>query len=434
MGLHTIRKGLRLPIVGEPEQAIDTARMARRVALLGDDYVGLRPTMHVAVGDDVRRGQLLFEDKKRPGVRFTAPGSGRVAAINRGDRRVFRSLVIDLSRDEREGRGEAVSFNAFSGRQPGELSGGDVRELLVESGLWVALRSRPFSRVADPDTRPHAIFVTAIDSEPLTPDVDVVLQGAHGAFERGVVALARLTDGAVYVCTAPGSAVSVPDNERVRREEFAGAHPAGTAGLHIHLLAPVDRGKLVWHVGYQDVVAIGRLFEVGELPVDRVVALAGPAHPRPRLVRTRLGAATADLLGDDPVEASARVVSGSVLSGRTASGDVDGFLGRYHRQLCVIDEGRDREFFGWLSAGANKFSASRAFLSTLRPGDRFRFSTTTHGSRRAIVPIGLYEKVLPMDLLPTPLLRYYKSKLRQRNYARHNCDSCGKQKPTPPTR
>ena len=405
MGLHTIRKGLRLPIVGEPEQSIDTARMTRRVALLGDDYVGLRPTMHVAVGDDVRRGQLLFEDKKRPGVRFTAPGSGRVAAINRGERRAFRSLVIELSRDEREGRGEAVSFSAFSGRYPGELSGSDVRELLVESGLWVALRSRPYSRVADPDTRPHAIFVTAIDTEPLSPDVDVVLQREHGSFERGVAALARLTDGMVYVCTAPGSAVPAPDHERVRREEFAGVHPAGTAGLHIHLLAPVHRGALVWHVGYQDVVAIGKLFESGEFSVDRVVALAGPGQPRPRLVRTRLGAATEAVLGDDPVDTAARVVSGSVLAGRTASGEVDGFLGRYHRQVCVLAEGRDREFFGWLSAGANKFSASRSFLSSLRPGHRFRFSTTTHGSQRAIVPIGLYEKVLPMDLLPTPLLR-----------------------------
>ena len=405
MGLHTIRKGLRLPTAGEPEQSIETARMAHRVALLGEDYVGLRPTMHVAVGDDVRRGQLVFEDKKRPGVRFTAPGSGRVSAINRGDRRVFQSLVIDLSRDDREGRGDTVRFSAFSGRHPGGLSGDDVRALLVESGLWVAIRSRPFSRVADPDSRPRSIFVTAIDTEPLTPAVDVVLQGAHGPFERGLAALARLTDGAVYVCTAPDSTVPVGDGERIRHEEFAGVHPAGTAGLHIHLLDPVDRGKLVWHVGYQDVVAMGRLFESGDLAVDRVVALAGPAQVHPRLVRTRLGAATADLLADDVVDDATRVVSGSLLAGRNASGDVDGFLGRYHRQVCVIREGRQREFFGWLGAGFGKFSASRTFLSSLRPGHRFGFSTTTNGSLRAIVPIGLYEKVLPMDLLPTPLLR-----------------------------
>ena len=406
MGRHTIRKGLRLPALGEPVQTVESARMTRRVALLADDYVGVRPTMHVTVGDDVKRGQFLFEDKKRPGVRFTAPAAGTVLAILRGDRRRFRSIVIELSREEREGRGAgAATFGSFSGRHPRGLSGDDVRELLVESGLWVSMRARPFSRVADPQTRPQAIFVTAVDTEPFAPRVDVVLEGAHAAFERGVAALSRLTDGVVYVCTAPDSGVPIPDGERIRHEEFAGVHPAGTAGLHIHLLDPVARGTLVWHVGYQDVVAIGRLFETGELAVDRVVALAGPAQPRPRLVRTRLGASTADLLADEPVDEGTRAVSGSLLSGRLAAGDTVGFLGRYHHQVCLIREGRARELLGWLAPGLGKFSASRTFLSRLMPGRRFAFNTSTNGSPRAIVPIGLYERVMPMDLLPTPLLR-----------------------------
>ncbi len=386
--------------------------MTRRVALLADDYIGLRPTMHVAAGDYVRRGQLLFEDKKRPGVRFTAPAAGSVQAVHRGDRRSFRSVVIELSREEREGRGaDAVTFGAFSGRHPSGLSGDEARELLVESGLWVALRARPFSRVADPQTRPHSIFVTAIDTEPLAPRVDVVLEGARGPFERGLAVLSRLTDGAVHVCTAPDSGLPEPADERIRYQEFAGVHPAGTAGLHIHLLDPIARGKLVWHVGYQDVVAMGRLFESGELAVERVVALAGPAQPRPRLVRTRLGAATADLLVDDAVDSggpgdnAARVVSGSLLTGRLADDDTVGFLGRYHRQVCVIQEGRERELLGWLAPGLGKFSASRTFLSGLLPTRRYAFNTAINGSRRAIVPIGLYERVMPMDLLPTPLLR-----------------------------
>ncbi len=380
--------------------------MTRRVALLADDYVGLRPTMRVTVGDDVKRGELLFEDKKRPGVRFTAPAAGTVVAIHRGDRRSFRSIVIELSREEREGRGaDAVSFGSFSGRHPSGLSDDDVRELLVDSGLWVSIRARPFSRVADPQTRPPAIFVTAIDTEPFAPHVDVVLEGVHGGFERGLAALSRLTDGVVYVCTALDSGVPMPAGERIRHEEFVGVHPTGTAGLHIHLLDPVARGKLVWHVGYQEVVAIGRLFETGELAVDRVVALAGPAQPRPRLVRTRIGASTADLLADAPVDDGTRVVSGSLLAGRLAAGDTVGFLGRYHRQVCLIREGRDRELLGWLAPGLGKFSASRTFLSTLVPHRRFAFNTSTNGSRRAIVPVGLYERVMPMDLLPTPLLR-----------------------------
>jgi len=405
MGRHTIRQGLRLPALGEPVQTVEPARMTRRVGLLADDYIGLRPTMHVTVGDDVKRGQFLFDDKKRPGVRFTAPAAGTVRAIVRGDRRSFRSIVIEVSRGEREGRGDSVVFGSFSGRHPSGLSDDDVRELLVDSGLWVAIRARPFSRVADPKTRPHAIFVTAIDTEPFAPQVDVVLEGAHGPFERGVTALSRLTDGLVYVCTPLGGGVPIPAGDRIRHEEFAGVHPTGTAGLHIHLLDPVDREKLVWHVGYQDVVAIGRLFETGILTVDRVVALAGPAQRRPRLVRTRLGASTADLLADEPVEEETRVVSGSLLSGRLAAGDTTGFLGRYHRQVCLIREGRDRELLGWLAPGLKKFSVSRAFLSKLLPGRRFAFTTSTNGSPRAIVPVGMYEAVMPMDLLPTPLLR-----------------------------
>ena len=327
-------------------------------------------------------------------------------AIHRGDRRRFRSIVIELSRQEREGRGDdAATFASFSGRHPGGLSGDNVCELLVESGQWVSIRARPFSRVADPETRPQAIFVTAIDTEPFAPRVDVVLEGAQGSFERGVAALSRLTDGVVYVCTAPNGGVPMPAGDRIRHEEFVGVHPAGTAGLHIHLLDPVTSGKLVWHVGYQDVVAIGRLFETGELAVDRVVALAGPAQPRPRLVRTRIGASTADLLAGEGVDEGTRVVSGSLFSGRLAAGDNVGFLGRYDRQVCLIREGRDRELLGWLAPGLGKSSVARTFLSRLVPGRRFAFNTSTNGSRRAIVPIGLYERVMPMDLLPTPLLR-----------------------------
>ncbi len=406
MGRHTIRKGLRLPVAGEPDQAIGPARTARRVALLGDDYVGLRPTMHVSEGDDVRRGELLFEDKKRPGVRFTSPAAGTVEAIHRGERRSFRSIVIALGRDEQEGRGGvSVGFSSFSGRHPAGLGGDDVRELLLESGLWPAIRARPFGRVADPDARPRSIFVTAIDTEPLAPRVDVVLEGAHGPFENGLKALARMTDGAVYVCTAPDGGVPVPAGDRFRREEFAGVHPAGAPGLHIHRLDPVSRDRQVWYVGYQDVVAMGRLFETGELAVERVVALAGPAVSRPRLVRTRLGAAVADVLADESLDDAVRVVSGSLLAGRSASGAAAGYLGRYHRHICLLREGRERELLGWLRPGLGKFSTSRAFLSTLWRGRRFPFTTTTHGSPRAIVPIGLYERVMPMDLLPTPLLR-----------------------------
>ena len=409
MPRHTITRGLDLPIAGAPTDSVEDARPVRHVALVAADYVGLRPTMRVAVGDAVSRGQLLLEDKTLPGVRCTAPAAGTVRAIHRGARRALQSVVIEQSRAEREGRApEAADFGSWSGRHPSGMTEADVRDLLLESGQWTALRARPFGRVADPATRPHSIFVTAIDTNPLGPDVALVLEGREGSFERGLEALARLTAGPVFVCTGPNQRIAPPPtaSNQIRHEVFDGVHPAGTVGVHIHTLDPVGRGKVVWHIGVQDVIATGRLFETGALDVARVVALGGPPVARPRLLRTRIGASTAELVdGDVDGGAEHRVVSGSVLSGRAAMGDVHGYLGRYHQQLSVLAEGRSREFLGWLGPGFDTFSTVRAFASKLIPGRRFPMTTSTHGSPRAIVPIGMYERVMPMDLLPTPMLR-----------------------------
>ena len=409
MAPYRITRGLRLPIAGAPSGLVEDARPARRGALVAADYVGLRPTMHVSVGDTVSRGQLLFQDKTMPGVRYTAPAAGTVKAINRGARRALQSVVIEQSRAEREGRApEAARFRAWSGRHPSGMTEGEVRELLLESGQWTALRARPYGRVADPATRPHSIFVTAIDTNPLAPDVAAIVEGREGPFERGLAALARLTPGPVFVCTGPEQRVHAPASasNQIRHEVFDGVHPAGTVGVHIHTLDPVDRGKVVWHIGVQDVIATGRLFETGVLDVSRVVALGGPPVARPRLLRTRIGAATETLVnGEVDAEAGHRVISGSVLSGRAATGDVHGYLGRYHQQVSVLAEGRDREFLGWLGPGLGTFSTIRTFASALIPRRRFPMTTSTHGSPRAIVPIGMYERVMPMDLLPTPMLR-----------------------------
>jgi Na+-transporting NADH:ubiquinone oxidoreductase subunit A len=407
MGVHRIKKGLRLPIQGEPDQSnVEENRSIRRVALLGADYIGLRPTMHVSPGDGVRRGQLLFEDKKMPGVRFTAPGAGKVVSLERGEKRVFQSLIIELTDGERGGRADEVSYSSFDGRHPNLLTGDEVKELLLESGLWTAIRARPYSRVANPETKPRSIFVTAMDTNPLAPSLDQALEGHHADFERGLEIVSKLTEGPVFICTSPDSNISVPRNPRYRNEEFVGPHPAGTAGLHIHKLDPAGRQRLVWHLGAQDVVAIGKLFETGSLYVDRVVSLAGPVVGHPRLLRTRLGASIDDLIAGEELEPGEnRVIAGSVFNGRAAMGEVHGFFGRYHQQVTVVKEGREREFFGWLVPGANKFSVGRTFLSKLIPGKKFDFTTTKHGSDRAIVPIGYYEKVMAMDLVPTFLLR-----------------------------
>ena len=405
MSVHKVTRGLTIPITGAPAPMIDGHVGVSHVALVADDYVGLRPALHVAVGDAVERGQLLFEDKHLPGVRHTAPAHGKVAAIHRGDRRAFQSLVIELSGAERAGRGSQVRLSSFTGRHPSAIGGDGVRELLIESGLWTALRARPYSRVADPAVRPRSIFVTAIDSDPLAPDVEVTLRGRDADVARGLAALARLTDGPVFLCTSDRFTLPVPDVAGVRHERFAGPHPAGTAGFHIHTLDSAGRERIVWHLGYQDLLAIGRLVGTGEIDLDRTIGLTGPAMRRPRLVQTRVGASTDEMVHDELREGHVRVISGSVLSGRMAGGPVHGFLGRYHRQVSALFEDRRRKLMGWARPGFDQFSAIGIFVSRLTPRRCFALTTSTNGSPRAIVPIGLYERVMPFDLPPTLLLK-----------------------------
>ncbi len=405
MAVHKVKKGLDLPIGGAPEQRIEHAAAPPRVALLAADYIGMKPTMHVQVGDEVRRGQTLFEDKRTPGVHFTAPAAGRIEAIHRGQRRALVSVVIETSDEERSTGAETVAFAAYTGKPPAELTAEQVRDLLVESGLWTALRTRPYSNVPSLADSPHSIFITATDSQPHAPDLGLVLAAKGEDFERGLVALSQLTAGQIHVCITPGLRLRLPTSERLRVHQFTGKHPSGTVGYHIHTIDPVDRAKQVWHIGCQDVVAVGRLFASGELDPARVISLAGPGVERPRLLATRIGAAVDTLVEGELKAGEMRVLSGSVLAGRIASGGESGFLGRYHQQVSVLAEGREREFLGMVKPGANKFSTINAFVSRLMPGRTMPFTTTTHGSSRAIVPIGMYERVFPLDIPATFLLR-----------------------------
>jgi Na+-transporting NADH:ubiquinone oxidoreductase subunit A len=348
----------------------------------------------------VRRGQAVIEDKANPGVRYTAPAAGRVAAIHRGERRAFVSLVIEVEAGDPQ-----VPFAAYSGRAVDRLSGDELRALLLESGLWTSLRARPFGRVPRTDAEPAALFVTAIDTRPHAPDPAFVLDGQAESFAAGLAALTRLTRGPTFMCTAPGARWPLPAGVQV--EEFAGPHPAGNVSWHIHRLWPVGLGRQVWHVGAQDVAAIGTLCLRGELDVQRVVSLAGPGVRQPRLLRTRLGAAIDELVEGQLQPGEQRVISGSVLDGRgvgSGAAAPEAYLGRYHAQIAALPEGRERELFGWITPSADKFSVTGSVLGAFLRSAR-RLSTTTNGSPRAMVPIGTYERVLPFDLEPTFLLR-----------------------------
>lgn len=398
-----ISNGLDLPISGAPAQTISDGPPIGHVALVGDDYVEMKPTMAVAEGDRVRLGQVVFSDKKTPGVQYTAPAAGTVTAINRGAKRKFQSLVIEIEGDEQE------TFPSFRDHNLAQLDRRTVCEQLIASGLWTALRTRPYSRVPAVDSVPYAVFVTAMDTNPLAADPAVVLAERPAEFVAGLQVLSTLSDGKLYVCRKAGSDIPGADKAPAEFHEFAGPHPAGLVGTHIHMLCPVNDSRTVWHIGYQDVVAVGHLFVTGRLLTERVVSLAGPVVYQPRLVRTRLGASLSELtLGqfERPSGDDVRVISGSVLSGRRSQAPVD-FLGRYHVQVSILAEGGEREFLGWMKPGGDKFSVRRVFASAWAggPSKRFSFDTSTEGSPRAMIPIGMYEQVMPLDIVATPLLK-----------------------------
>ena len=392
----TIKKGLDVPVVGSPQQVIHDGNAIKTVAALGEEFVGMRPTMFVKVEDRVKKGQVLFEDKKNPGVKFTAQTAGVVKEINRGEKRVLQSVVIEVDGDEQE------TFTSYPAAELNSLKREDVVANLVNSGLWTALRTRPFSKIPAIDSSPIAIFVSAMDTNPLAANPEVIINEQGEAFKQGLTVLSRLTEGEVFVSKAPGANIPVAGNVNVN--EFAGKHPAGLVGTHMHFLKPVSAEKFAWHVGYQDVIAIGQLFTTGELNSARVISLAGPEVKNPRLIRTVIGANTNDLVAGEINEGETRVVSGSLLLGATAQG-VHAYLGRYHVQLSVLKEGREKEFIGYMYPGPNKFSVTRAYMSHFFPSKLFNMTTTTNGSSRAMVPIGNYERVMPLDILPTMLLR-----------------------------
>tara|TARA_Y100001949_G_C15967340_1_gene322203 strand:- start:118 stop:1467 length:1350 start_codon:yes stop_codon:yes gene_type:complete len=395
-----VKKGLDLPITGAPEQRIEDAQPVRHVAILGTDYVGMKPTMEVQEGDKVKLGQLLFTDKKIDGVRFTAPAGGEVVAINRGEKRRLLSVVIKVDENE-----EAMTFASHDRGALGQLDRQTVVDQLVESGLWTALRTRPFSRTPAIDSVPADIFVTAVDTHPLSADPAFIINENAQAFEDGLKVLTRLTEGNVFLCTGANASIPGGDVSGVKTESFAGPHPAGLVGIHIHYLSPVALHKKVWHIGYQDVIAFGKLFVEGKLDISRIVAVGGPRAEKPRILRTRVGASTQELLAGEVIKPDdTRVISGSVFSGAAAEGKLT-YLGRFHNQISLLEEGNKRTFMGWLSLGANRHSVMGIYLSKFKGLSNYAPTTSTNGSERAMVPVGNYERVMPLDIMPTQLLR-----------------------------
>lgn len=393
-----LKKGLDLPITGTPSMDIDESKKVTSVAVTGFDYVGMKPSMLVNVGDKVKIGQSLFSCKKNVGLVFTSPGAGTVKAINRGDKRAFQTMEIELDASE-----EQVEFKSYKDKAPADYTREETKALLIESGSWASIRQRPFEKVADLNANPSAVFINAMDTNPLTPATYVAIERNHENFLNGVAVLSKLTDGQTYVCQDAKAPIPFVEMDGVKTELFKGPHPAGNVGTHIHFLDPAGMEKPVWHVGYQDVIAIGALFATGKLFLERMITVAGPYANKPRYVKTRLGACMKEIAQGE-AKAGARVISGSVFNGRTQD-EVFHYLGHYHNQITIIEEDTKRELLGWHKPGFDQFSVKNIYVSKMMPWKKFAFGSNTNGSLRAMVPIGSFEKVMPLDILPTQLLR-----------------------------
>ena len=392
----SLKKGLNLPIEGAATGDIVDGPAVRTVALLGSDYIGLKPRLSVEEGDLVVPGSPIFAHKDTPDVMVTSPVQGRVKAINRGARRVLVSVEIELMDHE----GVPVDFAQVG--DAGTAEG--VATRLAASGLWTSFRTRPYSKVPSTDERPAAIYVTAMDTEPLSGDAAQVIDGAREAFVAGLGVITKLTEGTTYLCMSDGADVPGADVEGVEAAAFSGPHPAGLAGTHMHFLEPPEAAKIMWSIGYQDVIAIGRLFETGRINPERVVALTGPLCRNPRMVRTLLGASMVELMrGEYDDSAPIRLISGSVLSGR-AGAEASAYLGRYARQITVIEEDKKQIPMGWVRPMASKY-AIQPVLGSAFAKRTFAVTSNLNGGRRAMVPIGTFEQLMPQDFLPTQLLR-----------------------------
>ncbi|MEM1380725.1 MAG: Na(+)-translocating NADH-quinone reductase subunit A [Pseudomonadota bacterium] len=392
-----LRKGLDLPVEGKPEQSIVDGPAIKTVAALGSDYLGLKPRLSVQEGDVIGAGAPLFAHKDTPSVFVTAPISGRVAAVNRGYRRALVSVEIEAD----EAAPAPVDFSQVGDSDTRE----GIREKLCASGLWTSFRTRPYSKVPAPETEPAAIFINAMETEPLAAEPSLIIDESADDFAKGVQAISALTDGTTYLCCHVGHDIPGQDLGGVETAAFSGPHPAGLSGTHIHFLEPPTAQRTVWTIGYQDVIAIGRLIMTGTLNAERVIALAGPLVHEPRLIRTVMGASLSELTNAQyDMSVPTRIISGSILSGASPSEQAAAYLGRYARQISVIEEDKQQNPFGWIRPMAHKF-AFQPVLGSALSRKSYPLTSNLNGGRRAMVPLGTFEELMPQDYLPTQLLR-----------------------------
>lgn len=392
-----ITKGLDIPISGAPEGPIRRGNKVGQVAVIADDYIGMKPTMLVQEGDRVALGQTLFTDKKNEGVIFTSPGCGIVSSINRGAKRKFESIVIRLDGDEAiEFCAPATGLESYNQEK--------IREILIKSGLWTAFRTRPYGKNPSIDSNPASLFITAADSAPLAADPQTIIEQSPERYRLGLEILRKMLVCPINYCTAADTLLDCEKIEGLDYFSFQGPHPSGLPSTHIHFIDPVHENKTVWHIGYQDVIAIGHLFTHGQLPTEKIVSLCGAGTINPSLIWTRIGASLSEMCRRELSLDDSRIISGSVLSGREAN-SITGFLGKFHDQVSVIYDSSGRSIFNWLLPGMKRFSIRPVFASAYLKGLKLPMNTALWGGERAIYPLGTYDEVMPLDIIATSLLK-----------------------------
>jgi Na+-transporting NADH:ubiquinone oxidoreductase subunit A len=390
-----LRKGLNIKLKGSANLELETLPVPATVALKPTDFPGLTPKLKVKADALVKAGDALFYDKYHPEIIFTAPFGGKVVSVNRGERRKILEVVIET--DAKAGSVE------FTKADPVSLSGETIKEELLKSGLWPFIKRRPYGIIASPDEKPLSIYVSTFDTAPLAPDYSFVLKGQMDTFQTGINALAKLTNGKVYLGVKNDSPFSAIKNVVVN--QFDGPHPAGNVGIQIHNTTPINKGDVVWTVNVQDVLFIGRLFETGKVDFSKIIALTGAEVKNPKYYKTVLGAPVSYLTDGKLVNAEykQRIISGNVLTGARVK--PQNYLGFYDSMISVIPEGDEYEFMGWADPGINKFTASKAYISKLFPKKEYVLNANLHGGERSFVLSGQYEKLVPMDILPVHLLK-----------------------------
>lgn len=392
-----LKRGLNIRLKGDAEKVLGTSIEADKVALKPTDFPGLVPKILVKAGQEVKAGEPIFFDKYNPEILFTAPTSGEVLSIDRGERRKVLEIVIKA-----DGKNNSVEF---SKADPQKLSREEIKEQLKASGLWPFLRQRPYGIVARPESSPLHIFISGFDSAPLAPDYEFILRGQASVFQTGINALAKLTDGKIHVGIRPDQANGFFSGiKNIETTQFAGPHPAGNVGIQIHHIHPISKGDIVWTISPQEVIYIGRLFETGKVDFSKIIALTGSEVKAPKYYKVTHGTNLSGLLKDATKrQSNERFISGNVLTGTQV--DADDYLSFYHQQVTVIPEGDEYEFMGWANLGFNKFTASKTFFSKLFPKKAYILNANMHGGERAFVLSGQYEKYLPMNILPVYLLK-----------------------------